>query len=166
MKKKAALIAFSFWAGWFLHPQPLSAQVGLSGALEGRQETRFYKEPSRAFLLAFFPGILIHGYGHFYAKDKLTGTALLTGEILSLAAIGVGAAMDSSPSSFSGGIFGNDTQTARAGRDMVVAGAILFAVTWIADMVHAPTAAHAYNKEYNLSPVVWTDGAVGLAWRF
>jgi hypothetical protein len=142
-----------------------AATTGLSGSLESSRGTHFYKEPTRALMLAVFPGLLIHGYGHLYAKDKLTGTALLGGEILSLTAIGMGALMKSDPEQYSGGIFGTSNDVVeRTGRRMMIYGGIGFAVTWFADILHAPTAAKDYNDRWNLSPVASIeDGTPTLA---
>lgn len=168
MKSAAALFAVLVFSA----PSFASASesLGLSGGLETSREIHFYKDPTKAFLLGLFPGILVHGYGHFYAKDKTTGTALLAGEVLSVIAIGLGAAMDANPRDFSGGIFGSTPQTERAGRDILVGGVILFGVTWLADMVHAPVAAKSYNDEHELSPVARFDSSgsptFALAVRF
>src|SRR5271156_4542711 len=67
-----------------------SGDVDLSGGLETNHQNYFYKDPNKAFLQAFFPGILIHGYGHFYADDQLTGDILLTGEVISVLSVGCG----------------------------------------------------------------------------
>ncbi|HEY5038163.1 MAG TPA: hypothetical protein VIJ93_03720, partial [bacterium] len=64
-----------------------NADTGLSGSLETNHQNYFYKDPNKAFLLAFFPGLLIHGYGHFYANDNLMGNVLLTGEVVSVLSV-------------------------------------------------------------------------------
>ncbi|HET9869060.1 MAG TPA: hypothetical protein VFR02_01000, partial [bacterium] len=134
------------------------SDLGLAGSLEANHQTHFYKDPTKAFLLAFFPGFLIHGYGHFYAEDNLMGATLLTGEVLSLASIGTGLIIKSDTSTFSGGILGSPANADQAGSDMIIGGCILFAVTWVADMAHAPTSAEDYNHEFNLEPVASLSG--------
>ncbi len=147
-----------------------ASTTGLSGSLESSRGTHFYKDPTKALMVAVFPGFLIHGYGHLYAKDHLTGTALLGGEILSLAAIGMGAMMKSDPEQYQGGIFGTANDVVeRTGRRMIIYGGIGFAVTWFADILHAPTAAKDYNDRWNLSPVASLNNGVptlALACRF
>src|SRR5271157_2251878 len=81
-----------------------SSDTGLSGSLETNHQNYFYKDPNKAFLLAFFPGLLIHGYGHFYADDNLMGNVLLTGEVVSVLSIGLGALIKSDTTTFSGGL--------------------------------------------------------------
>ena len=149
---KKTILALALALGFaFQSTAPLWAETtGLSGSLETSRNQAFAKDPSRAFLLALFPGLLIHGYGHFYAKDNSMGTVLLTGEVISIASIGLGAAIQNSPSSFSGSFLGNNAVRRR--KDMVLYGAIFFGLTWIADMAHAPTAAKEYNYEHNLTP--------------
>jgi hypothetical protein len=143
--------------------------TGLSGSLESTRQTHFYKDPTHAFMVAFFPGFLVHGYGHFYAKDKMVGTALLGGEILSLSSMVVGALMQDDPEHFTGGIFGGNRNVNTTGRRMVIFGGVGFAVTWFADMLHAPTAAKDYNDRYDLKPAASLDKGyptLALAYRF
>lgn len=137
-----------------------ASTTGLSGSLESSRSTHFYKDPTKALMLAVFPGFLVHGYGHLYAKDKLTGTALLGGEILSLTAIGMGAIMKADPEQYQGGIFGNNNATVdNTARRMIIYGGVGFAVTWFADILHAPTAAKDYNDRWNLTPVASFQGS-------
>jgi hypothetical protein len=147
-----------------------SSMTGLSGSLETSRNVHFYRDPSRAFLLGLFPGLLIHGYGHFYAKDKMTGVALLGGEVLSLTVIGIGLAAKNNPSGMSGGVFGSNNATiTNTGQRMIIFGCIGFGVTWLADMLHAPIAAKNYNDQWNLQPVASVDNGVAslaLAYRF
>ncbi len=150
-------------------PMVLRAQTaGLSGSLETSQNQAFAKEPSRALMLAFFPGILIHGYGHFYAKDKLMGTTLLGGEIISLAVMGFGLAVKENPEDYQNSFLGSNSE--RRGKDMILYGALFFGLTWVADVAHAPTAARNYNIEHNLQPAFSfrQDGSptLTLAYRF
>ncbi|HVM31585.1 MAG TPA: hypothetical protein VMU88_00480 [bacterium] len=145
------------------------SDLGLAGSLETNHQTQFYKDPNKAFLVAFFPGFLIHGYGHFYAEDNLMGSALLTGEVLSLASIGTGLIIKSDPSTFSGGILGDSANANQVGSNMIIGGAILFMATWVVDMAHAPAAADDYNHEFNLQPVASLSGDrlnLALAARF
>jgi hypothetical protein len=149
-----------------LHAQ---SDLGLAGSLEANHQTHFYKDPSKAFLVSFFPGFLIHGYGHFYAEDDIMGTTLLTGEILSLTSIGAGLVIKSDTTTFSGGLLGDPGNANQVGSDMIFGGVLLFAVTWIVDMAHAPTAAEEYNQEFNLQPVASVTNhqmSLALACRF
>src|SRR5579864_5901245 len=85
-----------------------NSDTGLSGSLETNHQNYFYKDPNKAFLMAFFPGLLIHGYGHFYADDNLMGNVLLTGEVVSVLSVGAGDLIQAKTNSFSGGILGDD----------------------------------------------------------
>jgi hypothetical protein len=40
------------------------------------------KSPLIALEIAFFPGVIIHGAGHFYAGKPKTGSLLLVGELV------------------------------------------------------------------------------------
>jgi len=149
----------------------VSAQAqgaGLSGSLETSQTKAFAKDPSKALLLGVFPGILIHGYGHFYAKDNTWGTALLAGEVLSLTAITVGLVIKENPEDYQDSWLGSGARS--SGKDMILYGGLLFGLTWLADIFHAPTAAREYNQEHGLQPAISLNHRgnpqVQLAYRF
>ncbi len=144
------------------------ADTGLSGSLETNHQDYFYKDPNKAFLLAFFPGLLIHGYGHFYAGDNLTGDVLLTGEVVSVLSVGLGALIDTNTNTFSGGLLGTPSDAGNLASNLIWGGIIAFAGLWIVDMAHAPTAAEDYDQEHDLKPVVYLDQnrpTLALAYR-
>jgi len=157
---------------FFVTPVLALAQTndtGLSGSLETNHQSYFYKDPNKALLLAFFPGLLLHGYGHFYAGDNLMGTALLTGEIISVTSVGLGALIKSDTTTFSGGILGDPSYAASVGNNLIWGGVIAFGALWIVDMAHAPTSAKDYNDEHGLKPIVYLEGSrpvLALAYRF
>src|SRR5579859_2542307 len=135
--------------------QAQTADTGLSGSLETNHQNYFYKDPNKAFLLAFFPGLLIHGYGHFYAEDHLMGDVLLTGEVVSVLSVGMGILIKSDTTTFSGGILGDPTNSLGVGNNLIWGGIIAFAGLWIVDMAHAPTAAKDYDDEHGLKPIAY-----------
>lgn len=146
-----------------------NADTGLSGSLETNHQNYFYKDPNKAFLLAFFPGLLIHGYGHFYSDDKLMGNVLLTGEVVSVLSVGLGALIKSDTNTFSGGILGNPNNAANVGNNLIWGGVIAFGALWIVDMADAPTAAQNYDSEHALKPFVYLNQnhpTIALAYRF
>lgn len=93
--------------------------AGLSGSLAVNHQDRFYKDPNKAFLLALFPGFLIHGEGHFYAGDSLMGNVLLTGEVVSVVSLGFGALIKSDPNTFSGGLLGTSANANNIGTNLL-----------------------------------------------
>jgi hypothetical protein len=147
-----------------------SGDVDLSGGLETNHQSYFYKDPNKAFLLAFFPGLLIHGYGHFYADDHLMGNVLLTGEVVSVLSIGFGALIKSDATTFSGGILGDSLNADHVGTNLLWGGIAVFTALWIVDMAHAPTAASDYNAEHGLKPIAYLgedrEPVLALAYRF
>jgi hypothetical protein len=146
-----------------------NSDIGLSGSLETNHQNYFYKDPNKAFLLAFFPGVLIHGYGHFYADDNMTGNVLLTGEVVSVLSVGLGALIKSDTNTFSGGILGDPNNSANIGNNLIWGGIIAFTGLWIVDMAHAPTAAKDYNDEHGLKPIAYLDQdhpRLALAYQF
>lgn len=152
----------------YIHAQ--NSDTGLAGSLETNHQNYFYKDPNKAFLLAFFPGLLIHGYGHFYADDQMMGNVLLTGEVVSVVSFGLGALMKSDPNTFSGGILGDPNNATNIGNNLMWGGVIAFTGLWIVDMAHAPTAAKDFNDEHGLKPVAYLDSQqkpmVALAYKF
>src|SRR5579862_4715127 len=115
MKTLISKISFLLAVSFLFFISLASAQnsdTGLSGSLETNHQDYFYKDPNKAFLLAFFPGLLIHGYGHFYADDDLMGNVLLTGEVVSVLSVGLGALIKSDTTTFSGGILGSSSNSA------------------------------------------------------
>lgn len=145
------------------------ADTGLSGSLVTNHQNYFYKDPNKAFLLAFFPGLLIHGYGHFYAEDHLMGDILLTGEVVSVLSVGLGAIIKSDTKTFSGGLLGTPTNSNNVASNLIWGGVIGFTALWITDMAHAPTAADDFNKEHGLKPVAYFDAdhpTLALAYQF
>ncbi len=149
--------------------QAQTADTGLSGSLETNHQNYFYKDPNKAFLLAFFPGFLIHGYGHFYAEDHLMGDVLLTGEVVSVLSVGLGVLIKSDTNTFSGGILGDKNNAGNVGTNLIWGGIIAFTGLWIVDMAHAPTAAKDYDDEHGLKPIAYMDQnqpTLALAYRF
>jgi hypothetical protein len=146
-----------------------NGDIDLSGGLETNHQNYFYKDPNKAFLQALFPGILIHGYGHFYANDQLTGDVLLTGEVVSLLSIGCGILIESDTTTFSGGILGNSQNAGTVGTNMIWGGIAAFTLLWVVDMAHAPTAASDYDAEHGLKPIAYMEQnspVLALACRF
>lgn len=159
------ILFFSIVPGVFAQ----NADTGLSGSLEINHQNYFYKDPNKAFLLAFFPGLLIHGYGSFYADDNIMGNVLLTGEVVSVVSIGLGALIKSDTATFSGGILGTPANSNTVGDNLIWGGVIAFTGLWIIDMAHAPTAAKDFNDDHGLKPVVYLDAnrpSLALAYRF
>lgn len=149
--------------------QAQTADTGLSGSLETNHQNYFYKDPNKAFLLAFFPGLLIHGYGHFYAEDHLMGDVLLTGEVVSVLSVGLGVLIKSDTKTFSGGILGDSSNAGNVGNNLIWGGIAAFTGLWIVDMAHAPSAAKDYDDEHGLKPIAYMDQdhpTLALAYRF
>jgi hypothetical protein len=163
------LIGIVFVTGNMTLTAQESPDPGLSGSLETNHQTYFYKDPNKAFLLAFFPGLLIHGYGHFYANDYITGDVLLGGEVLSVLSVGLGALIKSDTTTFSGGLLGDSNNADNIGTNLIWGGIIAFGGLWIIDMAHAPTAAQDFNNEHGLKPVVYLENdhpILAMAYKF
>jgi hypothetical protein len=163
------ILAFVFISSLSSQAFAQNGDIGLSGGLETNHQNYFYKDPNKAFLQAFFPGLLIHGYGHFYADDQLTGDVLLTGEVVSLLSVGCGILIESNTTTFSGGILGDSNNAGTIGTNMIWGGIAAFTLLWVVDMAHAPTAASDYDAQHDLKPIAYMEQnspVLALACRF
>ena len=170
VSKTAFIFVFIFYLSIASIVSAQNGDIDLSGSLETSHQNYFYKDPNKAFLLAFFPGLLIHGYGHFYADDHLMGNVLLTGEVVSVLSIGFGVLIKSDTTTFSGGILGDSLNAGNIGTNLIWGGVAAFTALWIVDMAHAPTAASDYNSEHGLKPIAYLNEehapVVAIAYRF
>ncbi len=117
--------------------QVLLASNGISYSRNGYYPE--YKSESTATMLAIIPGFLIHGSGHFYAGDFMTGFILLGLEIPSLYMIG---------SWFGYQLMENRDEDESGYRAALgVAGVAIFLGGWIYDFVHADAAVREYNDK-------------------
>ncbi|NLI14993.1 MAG: hypothetical protein GX409_01770, partial [candidate division Zixibacteria bacterium] len=99
------------------------------------------KSPVMACALGIFPGVAVHGMGHFYIGKGKTGSLLLLLEGLSIAMST--AAIDVNED-------GRDNSNGVAG----TYGLLLFFGSWVYDFVGAPIKANKMNKEHAVSPVI------------
>ena len=111
-----------------------------------------YKSESKATMLALFPGFFIHGMGHFYAEDLLTGSILLGVEIVSIPI-------------FRAWIKNtlNDNRhddSSDSGNALLLTGIVLFLGSWVYDFAHADAAVRNYNKKIR-SQIYYRSGKNG-----
>ncbi|NIN00599.1 MAG: hypothetical protein GTO24_21690 [candidate division Zixibacteria bacterium] len=93
------------------------------------------KSPYMAVFYSFFPGVLVHGSGHFYAGKAGIGSALLGFEAAGALLLYFG-----SLSAFQGSSHQNDTDA------MGYMGLVLFAGSWVYDLVDSPIVVVRQNK--------------------
>lgn len=108
------------------------------------------KSASKAFLIAFFPGFLIHGLGHHYADQHVVGFALLGAEVVSIYLIN---------ESLKDGWF---TGGGDEGPDIRIGLGIFFA-SWLADVIRAPLVVSSGNKSQSRSSSSNLDFDTGIA---
>ena len=107
------------------------------------------KDPILATVLALGPGLLAHGWGHFYAEDYKMGLTLFSVEVGSIVGFTVGYWEYLNPSNFTT-IAGSQSDVKRAGSICMAVSALFFAATWFVDVVRAGGAADQYNIENGL----------------
>jgi len=97
-------------------------------------------DPGVAFQKAVFPGIVMRGAGHFYAKDNNRGISLLSAEILSLIIMGMNAV----------DVLTHDENSQASGVTQAVfyGGLTIFVGSWLYDIIFAPGAAEEFNKNH------------------
>jgi hypothetical protein len=105
-----------------------------------------YKDPQTALLLAIFPGLVVPGMGHWYAKDYLVA-GVLTG--LRVVALGLGI-----PS------------IVEQQEIMLIVASILYGFTYFADVADAPFAVRRYNEALETDNENRAAGLRGLTVTF
>ena len=94
----------------------------------------------KAFWNAVFPGFIIHGSGHFYAKNQNMGMSLMSAEIVSLAIMAVSVNEVLAPVAPDES---NSVSTA-----VFFTGLTMFTVSWVWDMIFAGPTAAQYNASH------------------
>ncbi len=92
-----------------------------------------------AFQKAIFPGLLIHGSGHFYARDQNTGYMLLSAEIVSLILMTISFSEIISPVT--------KDQSFNVTKVIFYSGLTVFGGTWLYDLIFSSGAVKGYNQE-------------------
>ena len=92
-----------------------------------------------AFQRALFPGIAMHGAGHFYAKDTNMGMSLLAAEIVSLFMMGLSVSDIIQPQ--------EDSQASSVSRAVFFTGLTIFGGSWLYDIIFSGGAAGKFNSE-------------------
>ena len=114
----------------------------LDAAREAGYASRPEDEPAGSLLgglLAVGPGFLVHGVGHYYVDDIGTAWRLLVGEVLGVALVAGGAALQA--------YTGDAGATGALQRLMVHAGAFLFVGTWLTDIVGTFKGAESFDPD-------------------
>ncbi|MFP4465989.1 MAG: hypothetical protein ACLFP1_02955 [Candidatus Goldiibacteriota bacterium] len=98
-------------------------------------------DKNTAFQKALFPGVVVHGAGHFYAKDKNRGMSIVSAQILSLVMMGISINGVLAPRDVSG------VETDNVSNVVFYTGLAVFLGSWIYDMIFAPAAVERYNEK-------------------
>jgi hypothetical protein len=92
-----------------------------------------------AFLKSLFPGIAMHGAGHFYGRDKNTGMSLVSAEIVSLIMMGLSAAEIIQPE--------EGSQASTVSRIVFFSGLTVFCGSWLYDLVFSGGSVDRFNSD-------------------
>lgn len=97
-----------------------------------------------AFQKALFPGLVIRGAGHNYAKDTNMGTSLLAAEIVSLFMMGLSVSEMLQPQ--------EGSQASVVSQAVFYSGLAIFGGSWLYDLIFSGGAVEKFNRE-NFSTV-------------
>jgi hypothetical protein len=107
------------------------------------------KDPILATVVAIGPGLLVHGFGHYFTEDYKMGMMLTGMELLSIGMMTFGAVENTNVDMFR--LFsGSRTASQTSGAWIFAAGFFTFFGTWLADIFTAGDSAKQYNREHNL----------------
>lgn len=119
----------------YLYTSPAN-QTDSTKKVSARSDSLQLRSPNKALLIAFFPGFIAHGSGHFYARRSLTGLALFATE-------SVGLVLWLRGSNFMGGSAGGpDAEQAQ-----FIIGMALFFGSWAYDLIGAPLTVEKENEK-------------------
>ena len=107
------------------------------------------KDPIVATVVAIGPGLLVHGFGHYFTEDYKMGMWLTGLELLSIGMMTFGALENTNADMFL--LFsGSRSASQTSGAWIFAAGFFTFVGTWLADIFTAGDSARQYNLEHNL----------------
>jgi hypothetical protein len=92
-----------------------------------------------AFQKALFPGIAMHGAGHFYARDKNMGMSLLSAEIVALIMMGLSVVELIQPE--------EGSQASNVSQVVFYTGLTIFGGAWLYDILFSGGAVEKFNNE-------------------
>ena len=112
------------------------------------------RDPGAAFKAALWPGLVIHGYGAHVAGDQDMFLSLAGAEIFGLVVGGFGTVREFYPN-----VSEDDKATAMY---LIWGGGGMFVLSWAWDLVDAPLAARAFNRDNGLSLLPLPEGGALL----
>lgn len=95
----------------------------------------------KAFWNSVFPGLVIHGSGHFYAKNQGVGMSLLSAEIVSVIIMAVSVNEVLTPV--------QSDQSTTVSKAVFFTGLTMFAASWLWDMIFTKSAVAEYNSTHD-----------------
>ncbi|HDQ26795.1 MAG TPA: hypothetical protein ENN43_08645 [bacterium] len=104
-------------------------------------------DPCLAMQKAIFPGIILKGAGHFYAKDSNAGMSLLSAGIVSAVIMAISVVEIITPQ--------RQDQTLDVSKAVFYTGLTIFSASWLYDIVFAPGAAKKFNEKNTFLTEEW-----------
>jgi hypothetical protein len=107
------------------------------------------KDPALATTFSVLPGVLIHGFGSYYAGDYEWGNKMLVMEIIGGGIALWGFNMVHSPENWDP-YFGGAENSKQAGYWIKAGGVTMLALSWVGDVAYASEAADSWNKDHQM----------------
>jgi hypothetical protein len=108
------------------------------------------KDPIMATVFAVAPGIVIHGFGNYYAEDYDFGNRMLAMQIFGSGLAVWGYSLMHNPNSWER-YFGGADNTQQAGYWVKAAGVGFMVLSWIGDIATASEAAQQFNRDHQIN---------------
>jgi hypothetical protein len=108
------------------------------------------KDPILATGLAVMPGVLVHGFGNYYAEDYRFGNRMLAMQIAGMGLAVWGYSLEHAPGNWQA-YFGGDDNTQMVGYWVKAGGVGLIVLSWLGDIATASDAALQYNHEHQIN---------------
>lgn len=134
VSKSGSLILQQEKSSSFFFAQRMEDSIKVGGV-----DSRKLKDPNKAILYAFIPGIIVHGSGHFYVGKTKTGFLLLGAEVAGACIVVV-----SGLAGFAAAESGEHSTEAELG---AFGGLMLFVGSWAYDVLMSPIVVKKQNKE-------------------
>ena len=109
------------------------------------------KDPLLATVFSILPGVVVHGFGNYYAENYDFGTRMFITELVGIGLWAAGTNIVQQPENwepFFGGSHEHSIQ--QAGHWVTAGGITLFVLSFLGDLATAHKAAESYNKDHQL----------------
>ena len=126
------------------------------------------KDPMLATVFSVLPGVIIHGFGNYYAGDYAFGTRMLVLELVGAGVWAWGNHMLHKPWVWDE-YFADESRAKKAGYWISAIGVTAVIISWLGDVATAHKAADTYNRDHQIQfhlEAMDSGGALKLSKHF